>query len=80
MTNTKKQDKEKFKWNSLLFLALLLFGISLITGQAWLNIPAIILAFMVHRFGNQILFADYYERKQKSQERFERYRQKKDEE
>jgi len=79
MTKPSKFDAKKAKWNLILFSATLLFTISLATGYVLLNIPAIILAFLVYRYGKSILFADYYERKRKSKERFELYKQKKNE-
>jgi len=79
MSNNKKLTGKKFMWNVLLFMAILLFAASLITGNIFWNMPAVALAFLVHRFGGPILFADYYKRKRESQERFEKYKQKKSE-
>lgn len=79
MTNTRKFAVKRAKWNLVLFFATLLFTISLATGHVLLNIPAIILAFLVHRYGKHIIFADYYERKRKSEEKFKIYKQKKNE-
>lgn len=71
--------EKKMKWNIILFLAIGLFGLGLFSGQVLFNILAIVLAFIIHRFGNPILFKDYYERKRKSQERFREYKKRTEE-
>ncbi|MEY8537613.1 hypothetical protein AALM99_03995 [Lactococcus muris] len=71
--------KKKMKWNIVLFLAIALFGFGLFSGQVFFNIPVIVLAFIIHRFGNPILFKEYYDRKRKSQERFQEYKKRTEE-
>ncbi|GAB2027850.1 hypothetical protein OfM2_17550 [Lactovum odontotermitis] len=60
---------KKMWWTMLLFLDIALFSLSLISGQVLFNIPVIILAFFIHRFGNPVLFEDYYNRKRKIEQR-----------
>lgn len=58
---------KKIQWNIMLLLAITFFGLSLISERVLFNIPAVILAFIIHRFGSVTLFKDYYERKRKKE-------------
>lgn len=72
-----KLNIEKGKWSLLLFVAVVLFTFALVTEKTWLNIPAILLAFVIHKFGSPILFSDYYERKRKRQAKLKEKRREK---
>lgn len=50
-------SKEKFKWSLLLFVAILSFIISLTTGNMVFNIIAIVLAVIIYKNGDEILFS-----------------------
>lgn len=52
-------DKQKAKWLGLLFLATILFFISINTGQVIFAPLAIGLAFIVRKYGYEDLFKEY---------------------
>lgn len=54
--------KEKIKWTSLLFIAILLFLGSIVTGNTLLNIFSISIAILVYVKGNDVLFSEYNQR------------------
>lgn len=59
---------EKVKWMVLLFIAILLFTISLFTGYVYLNIITIPLALYIYKQGNPILFKEYNEKQKEKRE------------
>lgn len=62
------KDKEKVKWTVLLFIAILLFAISLFTGFVYINIITIPLALYVYKYGNPVLFKEYNEKQKEKRE------------
>ncbi|HBD0804018.1 TPA: hypothetical protein KG988_003205 [Enterococcus faecalis] len=54
--------KEKIKWTSLLFIAILLFLGAIVTGNVVLNILSISIAILVYMKGDPILFGEYNQR------------------
>lgn len=54
----------KIKWYLILFIALACFLIGLNTGELAFNIIAIILGFIVYRYGSGSILTDYHSRKE----------------
>ncbi|MBO0419423.1 MAG: hypothetical protein ACRCVH_03475 [Vagococcus fluvialis] len=61
-------SKEKFKWSLLLFVAILSFIISLTTGNMVFNIIAIVLAVIIYKNGDEILFSSINKKNKEKRE------------
>lgn len=61
-------SKEKFKWSLLLFVAILSFIISLTTGNMVFSIIAIVLAVIIYKNGDEILFSSINKKNKEKRE------------
>ncbi|MGM0125522.1 hypothetical protein IGI37_002921 [Enterococcus sp. AZ194] len=71
----KSAQKEKIKWLAILFLAVGCFVLALTTQQVLFNLITILLAIVVYRFGQPILFKEYDEKRKKKYEEAIKIRQ-----
>lgn len=60
-----QNEKNKFKWFVLLYIAISLFLIAMVTNQVVLNIITIVIAIYIYKGGQAILFKEYYDRRDK---------------
>lgn len=59
-----KNNAEKAKWMGLLFVALGLFILALLTHNTFLNLIVIGLVVYIYKYGNPVLFKEYDAKRQ----------------
>lgn len=64
----KSKETAKLKWYLMLLLAILLFFTAMATGQLILNAVVIVLAIIIYKYGNPILFKEYDEKRKQKME------------
>lgn len=66
-----KNNAEKAKWMGLLFLALGLFILALLTHNSFLNLIVIGLSVYIYKYGNPILFKEYDAKRQAQYQQYQ---------